>query len=105
MVEYGIGNKTEMLFEQFMVGLIVYNNEGDITSNCLEERCRSLGINKYNPLTLIPDLIACGIIYASIDWSGNLCYQITEFGKYFFDMIREQKSHTLTFIEEIRSEM
>ena len=103
MDESSIEHKTEMIYEQFIVGLIAYNNERPMTINCIERKCKSLAINKIHPLDVIPDLIACGIIYANIDGGGKLYYQITEFGQYFFSTICK-KAKVSTVIKGIRIE-
>ena len=87
MGKYKLEHVSDLLFEHMVVGMIFYTHPNTLTLDTIEQICKQKNFSKLSPLVATANLVSHGIISAHIDDKENVCYEITEFGQYFFNTV------------------
>ena len=102
MGEYKLEHISDLLFEHMVVGMIFFTHPNTLSIDAIEQICKQEKISKLSPLVATADLVSHGIISAHIDDKQNVCYEITEFGQYFFNTVCQTSIYARELCEKVR---
>ena len=102
MGKYKLEHVSDLLFEHMVVGMIFHTHTNTLTLDAIEQICKREKISKLSPLVATADLVSHGIISAHIDDKENVCYEITEFGQYFFNTVCQTNIYARELCEKVR---
>lgn len=102
MGEYRLEHISGVLFDHLVVGMIFYTHPSALTLETIEQICKRAKISKLSPLVATTDLVSHGIISANINDKQDVCYQITEFGQYFFATVCRTNINAKELCEKVR---
>ena len=101
MDEYRLEHFSDMLFEHMIVVAVFYTYRNDLDIETIEKICTYADVTKLSPRVAIAELVSHGIVSAKIQ-NGEVCYKITEFGKYFFSVVCETNPDAKDFCKKVR---
>lgn len=102
MDKQSLEHLSDILFEHMVIGIILYTYKRPLTIDAIVQICKKINITKISPSDVIIDLILHGIASAKFDTNQNLNYEITEFGKYFFNTFFKNNINAKNLYKNIR---
>ena len=90
-----------MLYEHIVLVAIFFTHTNNLDIDTIEKVCAYADVTKLSPRVAITDLVSHGIVSAKIE-NGEIYYQITEFGKYFFSVVCDTNPDAKEICEKVQ---